>query len=555
MSNDRKLRVFLCHASHDKPAVRELYRRLEAEGWIDPWLDEENLLPGQDWDLEIEKAVEAADAVIVFLSNNSVSREGYVQRELRFVLRIADFKPEGTVFVIPVRLDDCPMPRRLSMWQYVDYFPEDLMDWTYQRLLGSLRVRAEKLNIPTVYLAEEQTRRETEEKVKNEEDEQERKEQEEKFRKQKEAREKTDAEERAWVAVTEQAKIEKEERRKNVTEVRNDTISPQERDDKYNAPSLSKGKIHAPQKRPYKLGVFAGIILICIIGGGICLTKIFPMAPIAKPLTSGDIMVSPNDGMNMIYVSSGDFVMGRYGILIPKDEMPGTRIVYLDAFWIDQTEVTNAMFSKFIDETSYETDAQKAGSSYVFYQGGWQQINEADWRHPLGPGSGILDIMNYPVVHVSWNDAAAYCLWADLRLPTEAEWEKAASWNEEKNKKYTYPWGNSIDCSRANYSGNDSCYVGGITAVGMYESGKSPYGVYDMAGNVEEWVADWYDETYYMNSPSSNPLGPVSGQYRVLRGGGWLDTENSVRSDTRHSQVPTDTFGFVGFRCAMSASK
>ena len=159
MPSDRKLRVFLCHSSNDKPAVRELYQQLKTEGWIDPWLDEEKLYPGQDWDLEIEKAVEAADAVIVFLSNNSVTKEGYIQRELRFVLRIADFKPEGTVFVIPVRLEDCPMPRRLSMWQYVDYFPEDRKDWAYKRLLGSLKVRAGKLEIPTMNPAEEEKKR------------------------------------------------------------------------------------------------------------------------------------------------------------------------------------------------------------------------------------------------------------------------------------------------------------------------------------------------------------------------------------------------------------
>ena len=170
---DRKLRVFLYHSNDDKPAVRELYQRLKAEGWIDPWLDEEKLYPGQDWDLEIEKAVEAADAVIVFLSNNSVTKEGYIQRELRFVLRIADFKPEGTVFVIPVRLDDCPMPRRLSMWQYVDYFPRDRKDWAYGRLLGSLKVRAKKLEIPTINPAEEEEkkrveRREQEERIRKE---------------------------------------------------------------------------------------------------------------------------------------------------------------------------------------------------------------------------------------------------------------------------------------------------------------------------------------------------------------------------------------------------
>jgi len=148
---DRKLRVFLCHSSQDKPIVRELYQRLLAEGWIDPWLDEEKLLPGQDWDMEIEKAVEAADAVIICLSSNSVTKEGYVQRELRFVLDIADYKPEEMVFVIPVRLDDCPAPRRLRRWQYVDYFPNDLRYRSFQRLQQSLRLRFEQRysrNIP-----------------------------------------------------------------------------------------------------------------------------------------------------------------------------------------------------------------------------------------------------------------------------------------------------------------------------------------------------------------------------------------------------------------------
>ena len=145
MTETRKLRVFLCHSSQDKPIVRDLYQRLNAEGWIDPWLDEEKLLPGQDWDMEIEKAVEAADIVIVCLSNNSVTKEGYIQRELRIVLGIADFKPEDTLFVIPVRLDNCPVPRRLLMWQYVDYFLGDRKEWAYQRLLQSLNNRRSKI--------------------------------------------------------------------------------------------------------------------------------------------------------------------------------------------------------------------------------------------------------------------------------------------------------------------------------------------------------------------------------------------------------------------------
>jgi Tol biopolymer transport system component len=141
MTEPRKLRVFLCHSSQDKPTVRELYQRLNAEAWIDPWLDEEKLLPGQDWDLEIEKAVEAADAVVVCLSNNSISKEGYIQRELRFVLDIALEKPEGTIYIIPLRLENCLPPRRLRSWQYVDYFPVTQKNTAYKRILKSLSSR------------------------------------------------------------------------------------------------------------------------------------------------------------------------------------------------------------------------------------------------------------------------------------------------------------------------------------------------------------------------------------------------------------------------------
>lgn len=144
MPSNHKLRVFLCHASQDKSAVRDLYQRLKTESWLDPWLDEENILPGQDWNLEIEQAVETADAVIVFLSNNSVSKEGFIQRELRYVLDIALEKPEGTIFVVPIRLDNCQPPRPLRSWQYVDFFPRSRQEWAYSRLLESLRVRGGK---------------------------------------------------------------------------------------------------------------------------------------------------------------------------------------------------------------------------------------------------------------------------------------------------------------------------------------------------------------------------------------------------------------------------
>lgn len=147
--SESKLRVFLSHASTDKSIVREFYQRLLSEGWIDPWLDEEQLLPGQDWDMEIEKAVHAAHAVIVFLSNKSVTKEGYIQKELRLTLDVALEKNEGQIFILPIRLDECDVPRRLRSWQYVDSFPKERRERAYKLLIESLRIRYDSLKQPS----------------------------------------------------------------------------------------------------------------------------------------------------------------------------------------------------------------------------------------------------------------------------------------------------------------------------------------------------------------------------------------------------------------------
>ena len=133
----RRLKVFLCHASGDKPAVRDLYHRLRGAGF-DPWLDEENLLPGQDWQLEIPQAVRSSDAVLICLSRRAVTKAGYVQKEIRYALDVADEQPEGAIFLIPLRLEECEVPHRLRRWQWVDLFHEK----GYERLLCALRARA-----------------------------------------------------------------------------------------------------------------------------------------------------------------------------------------------------------------------------------------------------------------------------------------------------------------------------------------------------------------------------------------------------------------------------
>ena len=146
MTNPRPLKVFLCHASADKPAVYKLYAALKSEPWIDPWLDKENLLPGQDFDLEIYKATRDADAIIICLSKISVAKEGYVNKEIRRALEIADEKPEGAIYVIPLRLDDCmPSFEQLKKLHWADYFTPD----AHEKLLRSLRARAMTLRIET----------------------------------------------------------------------------------------------------------------------------------------------------------------------------------------------------------------------------------------------------------------------------------------------------------------------------------------------------------------------------------------------------------------------
>lgn len=262
-------------------------------------------------------------------------------------------------------------------------------------------------------------------------------------------------------------------------------------------------------------------------------------------LAPGATQISAKDGMVMVSVPADEFQMGSINVtdVAYANEQPQHR-VYLDAFRIDQTEVTNAMFTKFLSETKYLTDAQKAGKSSVYLKGtGWSLVNGADWQHPSGPGSSLSGYENHPVIHVSWNDAKAYCTWVGGNLPTEAQWEKAARGTDGR----IYPWGNQAPNSSYALFNNEK---GGTAAVKSYEKGKSPYGAYDMAGNVWEWVADWYDEDYYYSQSTwRNPSGPSGGSLRVLRGGAWTDDSGGMHSAVRGKLEPERTFDYIGFRC------
>lgn len=286
---------------------------------------------------------------------------------------------------------------------------------------------------------------------------------------------------------------------------------------------------------------------------------IYPQQPQAPPAT-----IVGNDGAEMVLVPAGEFSMGIDGDELDRlqasretfgDEIPRHR-VYLDAFYIDKYEVTNASFEQFVQATGHRTQAEREGWGYVVMGEKAEQVNGANWRAPRGPGSSIASLEQHPVVQVSQEDAKAYCSWGGKRLPTEAEWEKAARGTDG----LTYPWGNQFDGRQANFCDTncehkwkDSAANDGYryaAPVGSYEGGKSPYGTYDMAGNVWEWVADWHDGNYYRNSPARNPQGPASGDKAVLRGGGWISVALRVRAPHRTRNAPALRLDSLGFRCA-----
>ena len=285
---------------------------------------------------------------------------------------------------------------------------------------------------------------------------------------------------------------------------------------------------------------------------------------IAPMLALGGCSSTPPDEISgMVYIEGGRFAMGTnegFPFEGPAHE------VTLDGFYLDRTEVTNKQFRAFVKATGYQTESEKQGSSGVFDPAArdWKLVDGADWRHPAGPGSGsgpgsgIEDKLDYPVIHVSWDDAAAYAKWAGKRLPTEAEWEFAA---RGRLQEATYAWGEELTpqgSHRANIwqgpfpaGDREDDGFGGVAPVKKFP--PNGYGLYDIAGNVWEWVADWYAPDYYRRSPEDNPRGPATGWEKVQRGGSWLCSDNycqGYRVAARQKTARDSALNNLGFRCA-----
>jgi sulfatase modifying factor 1 len=314
-------------------------------------------------------------------------------------------------------------------------------------------------------------------------------------------------------------------------------------------------------------------------GTGPCCAAGRPVDATRTVRPSGATGTTPPALDGLVAIPGGDFAMGTEDPSgFPSDGEGPVRRISLAPYRIARHAVTNDQFAAFVAATGYTTDAERFGWSFIFHllvprrrgltivgDSGpapwWLGIAGAHWRAPEGPGSTVKGRGDHPVVHVSWHDAAAYCAWGGVRLPTEAEWERAARGGLEQAR---YPWGDELlpggkhRCNiwQGQFPKRNSIADGylGTAPVGAYP--PNGYGLYNMAGNVWEWCADWFSATYHIDGPRADPTGPPAGTARVVRGGSYLCHRsycNRYRVAARSANTPDSSTGNTGFRTAATA--
>jgi len=475
----RPLRVFLCHAHADRDAVKALYIRLTKDGvdaWldkenrltkdgVDAWLDKEKLLPGQDWELEIRKAVREADVVVVCLSKQ-FNQAGFRQKEVRLALDTAMEQPEGEIFIIPARLEECDTLESLRKWHWVDLFEGN----GYEMLMRALRARADKVGVNLRL-------------------------------------------EKDWLSgLAVSSKDEESSYEKQVIGKGRETIAPKE---------LKHEKSESKRLRIFrKLNITVFVSFVVLLGTVIIVlsnsTLIEKWNSLVHINTELAAEITDANGVQMVLVPAGEFTMGSESGY--EDERPA-HTLSVDDFYIDKYEVTNLFYKACVDAGVCESPM--------------------DLRHYDNSRYN-----NHPVVFVNWYMAGTYCTWRDARLPTEAEWEKAARGDDRR----IYSWGNDFDPMRANV------FLSGLSdtnAVGMYENGKSPFGIYDLTGNVREWTSSLYQPYPYVSKDGREDQ--MSTDERVIRGGSFDNSDVDTRTTSRFPFKPSEFSIGDGFRCAKDA--
>lgn len=303
---------------------------------------------------------------------------------------------------------------------------------------------------------------------------------------------------------------------------------------------------------------------------GCCLPR--PASPPALPTGAASVSAAAGVRHDEVSLPGGTFLMGDpFGEGYAFDGEGPVREVEVGPFRIDTTAVTVGQFAAFVAATGYRTEAERHGNSSVFHLAvaaasedvvgifgmpWWLAVRGADWRHPFGPRSHVDDALDHPVVHVSHNDALAYCRWAGRDLPTEAEWEYAARGGLEGRR---YPWGDELlpnGCHRANlwqgvFPTHNTGADGWRATAPVRSFEPNGYGLYQMSGNVWEWCADWFDPGYPAVAPRADPPGPETGVERVMRGGSYLCHAsycNRYRVAARSGNTPESSAGNLGFR-------
>ena len=520
----RPLKVFLCHASTDKPKVRELYRYLKKRG-IQPWFDEEDLVGGQDWQVEIPKALATSDAIIICLTKNSVDKEGYIQNEIKFALVKALGMPVGRIFLIPVKFEECEVPFTLSRYQWVDLTVES----GYAKMMKALKFRASQLERSTVEvskkdveqenLARENKERESAEKDAHEKAENEAAEkahlkivEEERQRIAKEKAER-EAVERARLNAEEQAKIKAaKEKAKRETEK--------------NKEKLVAIKPKVASQIVYWFGGFIvlalGILLLYSLNNPTSAEQPTPENTQTQEIaTLVQSTVAPSATTTPTSISTPASTLTPTPLPTEITDAKGVSMALVSSndvkFYMDKYEVTNKL---------YKTC-----------------VNAGNCLRPIKEVGYTADAnSNYPIVYVNQIMADTFCKWRDARLPTSDEWNMASE---------GYPWEKMNDCNYGNYvygfklstgstwTAKQSLYcVGHTISVGSYELGKSIFGIYDLLGNVSEWAGEVNSNGYYQ-----------------VNGGSWNSyfsiSENLILSeDINTSERANNT---IGFRCAMDA--
>jgi formylglycine-generating enzyme len=298
----------------------------------------------------------------------------------------------------------------------------------------------------------------------------------------------------------------------------------------------------------------------------------------SAPDTEPVVAASSTRDVELVELAGGEFWMGTpQGEGYESDGESPAHLVALRAFSIAPTTVTSAAFAEFCDATGYVTLAERDGWSFVF--GGllpadfpdtrgvvaapwWRQVEGSDWRHPAGPHTSFVDVLDHPVVHVTWDDASAYCRWSGTRLPTEAEWEYAARGGLDRRR---FPWGDELEPGgehrmnvfQGSFPDTNTAADGFAGTAPVRSFPPNGFGLYETSGNVWEWCADWFSPATYLESqkksPRVNPGGPPGGTHRVMRGGSYLCHDsycNRYRVGARSANTPDSATGNIGFRVA-----